>query len=58
MITELLSKRDEKKLVENFARKKLKHLKKADYKDRQKMARRLLNHGFTASVVYEVLDEK
>ncbi len=58
VITELLSKRDEKKLVENFARKKLKHLKKADYKDRQKMARRLLNHGFTASVVYEVLDEK
>lgn len=58
LANELLSKRDEKGLIRNFVRKKIKNFNIGSYKERQKIIRRLLNHGFTTSTVYEVLDEK
>ncbi|MCK5258809.1 MAG: RecX family transcriptional regulator [Thermoplasmatales archaeon] len=58
VITELISGRDEKELIKNFIQKKLSNFNKTNFKERQKMIRRLLNRGFTPSIVYEIINER
>ena len=58
IITELISGRDEKELIKNFIQKKLSNFNKTNLKERQKMIRRLLNHGFTPGIVYEIINER
>lgn len=57
IITRLISERNEKELVKMFVQKKLHNLNKSNPKERQKIIRRLLSHGFTPSVVYEIINE-
>lgn len=57
-IEEVLKTRDERVLIKQFVQKKLKQLDPKDFKDRQKLIRRLLHHGFTPELVYEVLNER
>lgn len=58
IISKLISERNEKDLIKNFIQKKLKVLNKNNPKERQKIIRRLLNHGFTTESVYEVINER
>lgn len=55
VIEKLVKDRDEKSIADEYMRKKLSHLDMAKPKDRQKALRRMLTHGFTPSVAYEVI---
>ncbi len=55
-IENLIQKRDEKLLVEEFFQKKLAHFDIKDPKDKQKIIQRLLRRGFTPGVVYDVVN--
>ncbi|OGC42314.1 hypothetical protein A2Y85_02650 [candidate division WOR-3 bacterium RBG_13_43_14] len=57
-ILEMLSKRDEKKVAMNYFNRKLNKLCLKDPKDRRKAVNRLLNRGFTSSIVYEIVNER
>ncbi len=56
-IESVLKTRDERELLRHFIQKKLKQFDPRDFKDRQKIIRRLLHHGFTPELVYEALDK-
>ena len=55
VIESLVKNRDEKSIADEYMRKKLSHLDMAKPKDRQKALRRMLTHGFTPAVAYEVI---
>lgn len=57
VIEKLVQKRDEKRIAADYMHKRLSHLDIANPKDRQKVLRRLLMHGFTPAVAYEVIDD-
>lgn len=57
IISELISKRDERALMKRFIEKRLSHLDKNEPKERQKIIRRLLYHGFTPDIIYEAINE-
>lgn len=57
-IENMLKARDERELLRQFIQKKLKQLDPKDVKDRQKLIRRLLYHGFTPELVYEALSKR
>jgi regulatory protein len=57
VIGRVISKRDEKCIIEDFVRSKLSTLNLLDRKDRAKAIRRLLTRGFTPGVVYDVIGE-
>jgi regulatory protein len=57
VVERLLRNRDEKGIANAYMHKKLSHLDIAKPKDRQKALRRLLMHGFTPAVAYEVIDD-
>jgi regulatory protein len=56
VVERLLRNRDEKNIAIDYMHKKLSRLDITDPKDRQKALRRLLMHGFTPAVAYEVID--
>ncbi|UCD05434.1 MAG: RecX family transcriptional regulator [candidate division WOR-3 bacterium] len=55
VIEGLVKDRDEKSIADEYMCKKLSHLDMAKPKDRQKALRRMLTHGFTPAVAYEVI---
>jgi regulatory protein len=57
-IENVLKTRDEHALLLQFIQKKLKGLDPENPKDRQKIIRRLLHHGFTPATVYEILNKR
>ncbi len=57
VVERLLQNRDEKGIAADYMHKKLSHLDIANPKDRQKALRRLLMHGFTPAVAYEVIED-
>ena len=57
-IENVLKTRDEQELLRQFIQKKLKQLDPKDFKDRQKLIRRLLHHGFTPELVYAALNKR
>lgn len=57
-IENVLKTRDERELLRHFIQKKLKQLDPKNVKDRQKLIRRLLHHGFTPELVYEALNKR
>ena len=57
-IEKVLAIRDERKLMQQFMQRKLKNLDARDFRDRQKIARRLLQRGFTPHIVYDVLNQQ
>ena len=57
-IEKVLTTRDERELMQQFMQRKLKSLDAHDFKDRQKIARRLLQRGFTPHIVYDVLNQQ
>jgi regulatory protein len=57
-IVRLLDKRDEEQLIRQYIEKKARNLDMHDRKDRQKLLRRLLNRGFTSSLVYEIISKE
>ena len=57
MIENLIEKREEKLLVEDFVQRKLARFNLKDPKDKHKIIQRLLTRGFTPRVVYDVLNE-
>ena len=56
-IMQTLAQRDEKNVALDYINKKLKALRLQDPKDRRKAINRLLNRGFTPSLVYEIIKE-
>lgn len=56
-IEKVLTTRDERELMQQFMQQKLKTLDPHDFKDRQRIARRLLQRGFTPHIVYDVLNQ-
>jgi regulatory protein len=56
VIEDLIQKRDERRLVEEFIQKKLTRFDVRDLKDKRKMIQHLLRRGFTPGVVYEVIN--
>ncbi len=56
-INEILGTRNEKELVVQFIQKKLHHIDMNDAKARHKAVSRLLYHGFTPGIVYDVMNE-
>ncbi len=57
-IEKALKARDERDLMQQFIQKKLRGLDPKDFKDRQKIARRLLQRGFTPHIVYDALNQR
>ncbi len=57
IILRLLDKRDEERLIKEYIEKKARHLNIYDRKDRQRLLRRLLNHGFTSNLVFDIIKE-
>ena len=57
-IERLLDDRDEKQMIIEYIEKKARNLDIHDRKDRQKLLRRLLTRGFTAGLVYEIINAK
>ena len=58
IINKMLQGRDEKKLAKEFMKKKMTSLDIHKPKDRQKIIRRLLSHGFTSDVVYGIVNNR
>ena len=56
VIEDLMQKRDERSLVEEFVQKKLTRFDIKNLKDKRKMIQHLLRRGFTPGVVYEVIN--
>ena len=56
VIENLIEKREEKLLIEQFIQKKLARFNLKDPRDKRKIIRRLLTRGFTPRVVYDVLN--
>jgi regulatory protein len=57
-IDKVLKTRDERELMQQFIQQKLKNLNARDFRDRQRIARRLLQRGFTPHIVYDVLNQQ
>ena len=57
IIESLVKNRDEKSIADDYMRRKLSHLDITKPKDRQKALRRMLTHGFTPAVAYEVIKD-
>ncbi|KPJ72053.1 hypothetical protein AMJ52_07610 [candidate division TA06 bacterium DG_78] len=57
-IMKMLETRDEKTLIKDFINKKLTHLNKHVPKERQKIIHRLMSRGFTAEVVFAVINNE
>ncbi len=57
-IDELLRKRDERQVIRGFIQKKLHHLDMTKPKERQRMIQRLLYHGFTPDIIYDIIKER
>lgn len=57
VVLELINKRDEHTLIKRFIKKKLSNLDKTKPKERQKIIRRLLYHGFTPGTIYDAIQE-
>jgi len=57
-IVRLLDMRNEEQLIRAYIEKQARNLDVHDRKDRQKLLRRLLNRGFTSSLVYDIIDKR
>jgi regulatory protein len=58
IIEKVLTTRDERELMQQFMQQKLRTLDAHDFRDRQKIAQRLLRRGFTPHIVYDVLNQQ
>lgn len=58
IIETVLSGRDEKELIADFLHKKLRGYNLQNPKDRQRVARQLLNRGFSSQLVYDMIREQ
>lgn len=58
VIDKELSRRDERAVIQSYIERKLADLNALALKERQKMIRRLLNRGFSSSLVYEIVRQQ
>jgi len=56
MIESILEHRDERNMIRDYLARKMSDVDVNDFKVRQKMVHRLLNQGFSSSLVYDIIN--